>query len=174
MTGGQIAILVIVIALIVIAVLYFVGNKLQKKQSAQREQMEAAAQPCTMMIIDKKMMKMKDANLPKAVVEQAPKRMQNVKLPIVKAKIGPQITNLICDDAIFPDLPTRGEVKAMLSGIYIVSVKNVRGKVDQSPAKTTFAQKMRLRQRKYEKQLAEEEKKAAEAKAEKQAKKKKK
>ena len=159
MSGGQIALIVILVALIILAVLYFVGTKLQKKQSAQKEQIEAAAQPCTMMIIDKKMMKRKEANLPKAVMEQTPKRMQNMKLPIVKAKIGPQITNLICDDAIFPDLPVRGEVKAMLSGIYIVSVKNVRGTVEKPQGKQTMAMKLRAKQRKYEQELADEMKK---------------
>lgn len=173
MSGGQIALIVVLVALVVLAVLYFVGSKLQKKQNAQKEQIQAAAQPCTMMIIDKKMMKMKDANLPKAVIEQTPKRMQNTKLPIVKAKIGPQITNLICDDAIFPDLPVRGEVKAMLSGIYIVSVKNVRGTVEKPQGKQTMAMKMRAKQRKYEQQLAEEMKKD-EAKKEERKKKKKK
>lgn len=172
MSGGQIALIVIVVALLILAVLYFVGNKLQKKQAAQREQMAAAAQPCTMMIIDKKMMKMSEANLPKVVVDQTPKRMRNMKLPIVKAKIGPQITNLICDDGIFEDLPVRGEVKAMLSGIYIVSVKNVRGKVEKPQGKQSLAQKMRSKQRKYEKELAEEEQKQAAKKAAKKAKKK--
>lgn len=160
MTGGQIALIIILVAVVVLVVLYFAGNKLQKKQSAQREQITAAAQPCTMMIIDKKMMKMRDANLPKAVIEQTPKRMQGMKLPIVKAKIGPQIMNLICDDGIFDDLPVRGEVKAMLSGIYIVSVKNVRGTIEKPQGKKSIAQRMRAKQRKYEQQLADEEKKA--------------
>ncbi|MDE5965695.1 MAG: hypothetical protein K2G89_02560 [Lachnospiraceae bacterium] len=172
MSGGQIALIVIVVALLILAVLYFVGNKLQKKQAEQREQMAAAAQPCTMMIIDKKMMKMSEANLPKAVVDQTPKRMRNMKLPIVKAKIGPQITNLICDDGIFDDLPVRGEVKAMLSGIYIVSVKNIRGKVEKPQGKQSFTQKMRSKQRQYEKELAEEEQRQAAKKAAKKSKKK--
>ena len=108
--------------------LYFVGNKMQKKQMAQKEQIAAAAQQVSMLIIDKKIMKFKDAGMPKSVVDQTPKRMMNAKLPIVKAKVGPQIVNLICDDGIFDDLPTKGEVKAMVSGIYIVEVKSVRGK----------------------------------------------
>lgn len=62
------------------------------------------------------------------VMEQTPKRYQKAKLPIAKVKVGPQIMNMICDDAIFDELPTRGEVKAMVSGIYIISVKSVRGK----------------------------------------------
>ena len=123
-----IMIIVIVVALAIMFVLYRVGDKLQKKQSAQREQMVEAAQPMNMLIIDKKMLPMKDAGLPKMVMEQTPKRYQKAKLPIAKVKVGPQIMNMICDDAIFDELPTRGEVKAMVSGIYIISVKSVRGK----------------------------------------------
>ncbi len=170
MSGGQIALIVIAVAVVILVVLYFVGSRLQKKQAAQREQITSAAVPCTMMIIDKKMMKMRDANLPKAVLEQTPKRMQGMKLPIVKAKIGPQIMNLISDDSIFDELPVRGEVKAMLSGIYIVSVKNVRGTVEKPQGKKSFAQKMRTKQRQYEKQIAEEEKNAAPKKSKKKKK----
>ena len=130
---------------------------------AQKEQMAEAAQPVTMLIIDKKYLPMKDANLPKIVMEQTPKRFQKAKLPIVKAKIGPQIMNLICDDAIYEDVPTKGEVKAMVSGIYILSVKSVRNKkntvVEEETGKKKkkgFGQKMRARQAEYQKQLNDE------------------
>ena len=115
--------IVIAILVVILVVLYIVGNRLQKKQSAQKEAMLQAAQPVTMLVIDKKMLPMKDANLPKQVLESTPKRYQKAKLPIVKAKIGPQIINLICDDGIFDVMPVRGEVKAMVSGIYITSVR---------------------------------------------------
>ena len=128
----------------------------------------------TMLVIDKKMLPMKDANLPKQVLESTPKRYQKAKLPIVKAKIGPQIINLICDDGIFDVMPVRGEVKAMVSGIYITSVKNVRGKKAPEPAKKSFSQKLRAKQKKYEQtyeqetasmKLSKEEKAARKAKA---------
>ncbi len=158
-----IMLIVIAVAMIIMGILYTVGNKLQKKQLAQKEQMAEAAQPMTMLIIDKKYVPMKDANLPKIVMEQTPKRYQKAKLPIVKAKIGPQIMNLICDDAIYEQVPTKGEVKAMVSGIYILSVKSVRGKKN-TPAeeengkkkKKGFRQKMLKRQAEYQKQLNDE------------------
>ena len=128
-------IIITVILIGVLVALYLVGNRLQKKQSAQKEMMREGAQPVTMMVIDKKMLPMKDAGLPKIVMQQTPKRYQKAKLPIVKAKVGPQITNLICDDGIYDQMPVRGEVKAMVSGIYIVSVKVVRGKMEEKPAK---------------------------------------
>ena len=118
-------ILLIILAVVGIGlfVLYRFGKNLQDKQVSQKEQMLAAAQPTSMLIIDKKMMPLKDAGLPKMVLEQTPKRYQKAKVPIVKAKIGPKIMNLMCDDAIFDDVPTRGEVKAMVSGISLVSVR---------------------------------------------------
>ena len=154
-----IMIIVIVVALAIMFVLYRVGDKLQKKQSAQREQMVEAAQPMNMLIIDKKMLPMKDAGLPKMVMEQTPKRYQKAKLPIAKVKVGPQIMNMICDDAIFDELPTRGEVKAMGSGIYIISVKSVRGKKVAQEEETgkkkkgNWRTRMRKRQVEMQKQL---------------------
>ena len=49
-------------------------------------------------------------------------------MPIVKAKIGPQIMSLICDEKIFEDVPVKKEVKAAVSGIYILEVKGLHGK----------------------------------------------
>ena len=71
-------------------------------------------------------------------------------------------------------MPVRGEVKAMVSGIYIMSVKNVRGKIEEKKGKKTFGEKLRAKQRKYqdmydkdvaESKLSKEQKSAAKAKA---------
>lgn len=169
-------VLVVIIALLV--VLYIMGNKMQKKQMAQKEQMQAAAQQTSMLIIDKKMMKMKDAGLPKVVMDQTPKRFRNAKLPIVKAKVGPQTINLICDDGIFDDLPTKCEVKAMVSGIYITEIKSIRGKkknaVAEEPKKKSFGAKMRAKQRQLQAEFEQEEKQKEADKAKKASDKKKK
>jgi len=159
-----IVLIVLTVAFILLFVLYKVGDKLQQKQLAQKEQIADAAQPATMLIIDKKIMPLKDAGLPKMVMEQTPKRYQKAKLPIVKAKVGPQIMNFICDDAIFDDVQVKTEVKAMISGIYIISVKNVRGKKNQAVAeeengkkkKKSFRTKMAAKQAEYQKQLNDE------------------
>ncbi len=159
-----IVLIVLAVAFILLFVLYKVGDKLQQKQLAQKEQIADAAQPATMLIIDKKIMPLKDAGLPKMVMEQTPKRYQKAKLPIVKAKVGPQIMNFICDDAIFDDVQVKTEVKAMISGIYIISVKNVRGKKNQAVAeeengkkkKKSFRTKMAAKQAEYQKQLNDE------------------
>ena len=132
---AKVIITILIILVLILVVLYFVGRKLQKKQAEQEAQIEAAKQTVTMLIIDKKKLKLKDAGLPAAVLEQTPKYMRRAKFPIVKAKIGPQIMSLICDASIFDIVPVKKEVKATISGIYITDVKGIRGKLNTAPAK---------------------------------------
>ncbi len=132
---AKVLIVILVILVILLVVLYFLGKKMQKKQAEQEAQIEAAKQTVTMLIIDKKKLKLKDAGLPAVVLEQTPKYMRRAKFPIVKAKVGPQIMSLICDASIFDIIPVKKEVKATVSGIYITGVKGIRGKLDTAPAK---------------------------------------
>ena len=88
-----------------------------------------------MLIIDKKRMKLADAGLPAAILEQTPKLMRRSKMPIVKAKVGPKIMTFICESSIFDTIPTKKEVKAVVSGLYITSVKGLRGGIEQAPEK---------------------------------------
>lgn len=119
---------ILIFIIIALVVLYFLGRNLQKKQSAQQAQIEAMKQTVSMLIIDKKRMKIKDAGLPQAVIAQTPKMLRNSKLPIVKAKVGPQVMSLIADEKIFDSIPVKKEVKAVVSGIYITDVKGLHGK----------------------------------------------
>ena len=128
MSTTTIVLLCILAVLIIgVIVLYFLGKKAQKKQEAQEEQMKAMAQTISMLIIDKKRMKLKEAGLPAAVMENTPKYLRGAKLPIVKAKVGPKVMTLMCDEKIFPLIPIKKEVKATVSGLYITAVKGVRG-----------------------------------------------
>ena len=152
-----ISIIVLVVMIAILVALYFFGNKLQEKQMAQREQIDAASQPATLFIIDKKIMPMRDAKLPKMVMDQAPKRYQRAKIPVVKAKVGPQIMTLICDEGIYDDVPQHGEVKVMLSGIYITSVKTLHKKtkkMQEAEAASGKKRKKSLRERLMSKQAS--------------------
>lgn len=143
MSTLSIVLLVILAVLIVtVIVLYFVGKKAQKKQSEQQAQIDAMKQTVSMLIIDKKRMKLRDAGLPQMVLEQTPKMMRGVKFPIVKAKVGPQVMSLICDEKIFDSVPIKKEVKAVVSGIYITDVKGLHGKpvVAEQKKKSKFKQ----------------------------------
>ncbi len=118
---------------IVMTTLYFLGKKAQKKQAEQEELLQANKQTVPMLIIDKKRMKLKESGLPQAVLDEAPKMMRNTKVPVVKAKVGPQIVTLISDEKIFDNIPVKREVKAVVSGIYIIDVKGLHGKIEKAP-----------------------------------------
>ena len=136
MTTGQIITIVVIVLLIAAIVgLYFWGKKLQKKQDDQQEQLKAMAQNVSMLIIDKKRMKIKESGLPQMVIDQTPKYMRGSKLPIIKAKVGPQILSLSCDEKIFESVPVKKEVKAVVSGIYVLDVKGLHGKAEAKPEK---------------------------------------
>ena len=126
-TLSIVLLVILVILIIALVALYFFGKKAQKKQEEQQAQIEAAKQTVSMLIIDKKKMKLKEAGLPKIVLDQTPKYLQRSKVPVVKAKIGPKVMTLMADPKVYDQIPIKAEVKAEVSGIYITGIKSVRG-----------------------------------------------
>lgn len=151
----NVLLVILVILVIALVVLYFVGRRMQKKQAAQQEQMEAAKQTVSMLIIDKKMMPIKQSGLPQMVIDQTPKLMRRSKLPIVKAKVGPRIMTLVSDASIFDSIPVKKEVKAVVSGIYIMEVRGVRGPLETPQKKKSFFTRMKDKVTGKEKKEAE-------------------
>lgn len=127
MNGWIITAIILGVMIIITVVLYFVGKKLEKKQNEQKTMMEANKQTVSMLVIDKKKLKMKDANLPASIMDQVPKLQRNIKVPMAKVKVGPQIITMFCDEGIYDELPLKKEIKAEVSGIYIMNIKSVRG-----------------------------------------------
>ena len=128
MSTTVIVMLVILVVLIGVCIgLYFFGKSAEKKQAEQQEQMDAVAQTTSLLVIDKKTMKLKEAGFPSVVVENTPKYLRRSKVPVVKAKIGRNIMTLMCDPKVFEVLPIKKEVKVVVSGIYITGIKSVRG-----------------------------------------------
>ena len=69
MSKLTIALIVILLVLVVaLVVLYFVGRKAQRRQIAQKEQMDAVAQTVSMLIIDKKKLRLSQSGLPEQVI----------------------------------------------------------------------------------------------------------
>ncbi len=143
MTALNVLLIILTILVIALVVLYFVGRKLQKKQAAQQEQMEAAKQTVSMLVIDKKKMRLNEAGLPQMVIDNTPKLMRRTKLPIVKAKVGPKIMTFIADGKVFEIIPLKKEVKATVSGLYITDVKGVRGPLETPVRKEKFFARMK-------------------------------
>ena len=143
MTFVNVLLIILTVLVVLLAVLYFVGRKLQKKQAVQQEQMEAAKQTVSMLVIDKKRMKLKEAGLPQAVLESTPRLMRGTKLPIVKARVGANTMNFIADARVFEIIPVKKEVKATISGLYITDVKGIRGGLEIPKKKEGFFKRMK-------------------------------
>ena len=127
-----VTVLLVILAILLVAfiALMIFGNKLRKQQDEQQAQIDAAKQVMSMLIIDKKKMKLKDAGLPAVVLENTPKYLRRSKVPVVKAKVGPKVMTLMCDAKVFEVLPVKKEAKVVVSGIYITGIKSVRGGLD--------------------------------------------
>ena len=134
------AIVILLVAAIVLLI-YF-GNKMQKKQAENQVQLDAMAQTVSMLIIDKKRLKIKESGLPQMVIDQTPKYLRWSKLPIVRAKVGPKVMNLVADEKIFDLLPIKKEVKVVVSGIYITAIKGARGGIEKPQKKKGFFAKL--------------------------------
>ena len=138
---SKVTIVLLIIAIVMVAVLvvlYFLGKKAEKKKAQQDEQI-AAAQSVSMLVIDKKKLKITEAGFPASVVNQMPKLMRRSKLPIVKAKVGPKVMSFICEASIFDSIPVKKEVKATVSSTAPLPRQPQRKKVSG----TSFAASIR-------------------------------
>lgn len=142
---GIVLLVIAIVLLVAMVVLYFLGRRAQKKKAKQDEQIAAAAQTMTMLIIDKKRMRMNEAGLPQQVLQQTPKLMRRSKLPIVKAKVGPRIVSLIADEQVFDEIPVKKEVKATVSGLYITAVRGLRGPLEKPEKKKGFRARLQAK-----------------------------
>ncbi|SFG62257.1 hypothetical protein SAMN04487761_1318 [Lachnospiraceae bacterium C7] len=140
-TFGIISLVIIIILLAILIALYFMGKKAQAKKEEQDKLLAQSAQSVNLLIIDKGRMKLKDSGLPQVVINQANGFMKRTKVPIVKAKVGNRVTTFIADEKIFDAIPTKKEVKASVSGLYITNVRGLRGPIEQ-PKKKGFRAKL--------------------------------
>ena len=132
---------VIVLLIAALVALSIYGKKLQDRQEDSQRQLQEAAQSAKLLVIDKKKMKFKDSGLPPMVL-------------IVKAKIGPRIMSLICEDKIFDLIPVKKEIRATISGIYIMDVKGLHNNLEHAPkGKKKLGERMRERAEKKSKEL---------------------
>lgn len=146
--------IIALIALLIVGLvlLYRYAMKMQRRQEESEAQLKAMAQTASILVIDKKILPIKEAGLPEQVYEQTPKYMRRTKLPIVKAKIGPRIMNLIADRQVFEILPVKKECKVVISGLYITELKSVRGGVVPAlPKKKGFLARMQEKLQKKDK-----------------------
>jgi len=128
----------LIVLLVVVGIfigLSFLGRKLQKKQEATESQAREGAKAVSIFVIEKKRVRMRDAGFPQIVLDQTPKFFRRSKVAVVRAKVGPQIAMLMCDEKAFAVIPEKKEVKVLLNGIYIVEAKSARGGLLPPPVK---------------------------------------
>lgn len=129
-------IVIAVIAALLVG-LYFWGKKLQTKYDEQQQLISDNKQAVTLFIIDKKKDHVANLKLPKQMKEQLPWMYKKRKMPVVIAKIGPQIQTLLCDQRVYNSIPTKKQVKVELAGILIVNV--LSGKLPETKKKGFFS-----------------------------------
>ncbi|MDR1531795.1 MAG: hypothetical protein LBS62_06370 [Clostridiales bacterium] len=125
--------LILVIFLIAAGVfggLYFLNRWAYRKMGEQEEAIKRTKQSATIFVIDKKKTKMAEANMPKAVTEKMPVTYKFIKMPFVKAKVGPQIHTFICDKRVFEVIPVKKNVTVEIAGLYIVSMKGMKSEAE--------------------------------------------
>ena len=124
-------ILYIILGVIIAAIVagwFFLKKKMEQKMSLQKELVDQHKIVTPILVLEKRMDKVDNANIPKSVVAQIPKIYKFRKVPLVKAKIGPQVMDLICDEEIFNKIPERKSVNVELAGIFIAGIKPTKGK----------------------------------------------
>lgn len=126
-TALKVILIILIILAVLLVIMYILGRRAEKKSESQKATMEAQSQTMSFYVIDKKRMKLTEAGLPKMVTEQTPKYLRWTKLPIIKVKVGPRVMSLICDEKIYESILPKQEVKATVSGLYVMSAKRIRG-----------------------------------------------
>ena len=146
--------LIVIFILVAIFVgLYFLNKRGMKRMVQAQDFIDQNRMTVQIFVIDKRQEKPTEKNIPKAVYDQMPKTTRMRKTNLVRAKIGPQIVTLMCDNPVYEVLPVKKTVKVDIAGMYIVDKK-----------KKTFTEKITASANRQMSEKAEENK-AANAKA---------
>ena len=122
MSVGDILIIVSIILAVAVCVIFYVGKKNYAKNIETQSFINQYKMVTPILVIDKRYEKPSEQNLPKNIYEKLNKTAKLRKMPIVKAKVGPQITTLLCDKNIYDNLAVKKTVKVELAGIYISNI----------------------------------------------------
>ena len=118
--------LYIVLGIVIVAligVFLFFRKKVKSRLEQQQSMVEQHKMSVQILVLEKRKDKVANANIPKNVIEQIPKIYKIRKVPLVKAKVGPQVMDLLCDEAVFDKLPEKKTVQVDLAGIFIAGIR---------------------------------------------------
>jgi len=107
---------------------FFLRKNMNKKMDDQQSMVNQHKVTTSILVLEKRKDRVQNANMPKSVKDQIPKIYKVRKVPIVRAKIGPQVMDLLCDEKIFDKLPEKKSVSVELAGIFIAGIKQGKEK----------------------------------------------
>ncbi|MDD4844727.1 MAG: hypothetical protein PHU31_10445 [Anaerotignum sp.] len=138
---SDVLIIITVVLAIILALLYYFNKVSMRKMVQAQDFIDNNRTTVQIFVIDKRQEKPSPSNLPKVVYEQMPRTSKMRKANLVRAKIGPQITTLICDKPVYNVLPVKKNVKVDLAGMYIVGITGMKL---ENKKKKTLTEKMSL------------------------------
>lgn len=147
---SDIILLAAVIVAVALGLIFYFGRKNYVKSLEAQSFINQYKMVTPILVIDKKFEKPSAQNLPKNIYDKLPKTAHIRKMPIIKAKVGPQILTLMCDKNIYDVLPVKKTVKVELAGIYI---SHIIGMNLEDKKKKTIGQKASLWLRKNQNKL---------------------
>lgn len=106
-----------------VAAFIFLRRRMKRKVSEQQTMVNEHKVTTSILVLNKRMDKITNANMPKAVLNQVPAIYKVKKMPLVKAKVGQQVMDFLCDEAVFKKLPDKKTVNVELAGIFIAGIK---------------------------------------------------
>jgi hypothetical protein len=119
------AILAVVVAAIA-GLVVFLRKRYKRNMEEQNTLVNQHKVATSILVLNKRKEKVQNANLPKSVIDQVPAMYKFRKVPIVKAKVGPQVLDLLCDEKIFDDIPDKKTINVELAGIFIAGIKKAK------------------------------------------------
>ncbi len=132
----------IAVAIVIIVLLIRMNRKREKQADEQQEILDKYAQTYTVLVIDKKKVRIKEADLPQEFKDEVPWYSRRAKVPLVKVKVGPKVMTMIADEDIFELIPVKREIKATVSGLYIMDVRGLRTTLEKKEKKKGFLARM--------------------------------
>lgn len=126
MSGWLIYLIPVAVILVIFIGYKILKRRIQKKVDQQKDIVNQHKVTVSIFVLEKKMGKIADAHIPKNLFDQIPMLYKMKKMPLVTAKVGPQIVTLICEENVFSKIPDKKNVTVELAGIFIADVKNTQ------------------------------------------------
>ena len=143
------AVVIVIIVLVAAAlvagvVIWFLNKRVERSRLEQEDMIRQTAQIATVLIIDKRKLRLPKAGLPDVAMNEVKWYQKLMKVPVVKVKVGPRIMNMLADPRVYDALPVKSEAKVVVSGLYITEIRSVRGGgVPAAAKKPTITQRIR-------------------------------